>query len=338
MIRNNQRFNQDAAKLSPEELEWPPASAAFALPDFRDVTGQPEEVLTETRAAELPVIAAIVDDHPRPEPEGAREPSTAIPVESGPSSPTGKASTAFEGLLAEPDLLLPPPGVAGVVTEERILLGPALFGCEVDCEPLSRRISQLDEAPSSGVLLFCDVDDGIRAGIAAGAVARMLAASGKAVLLIDSDLERGELTGLVAARELAGAREFLRAMNAWQSLACPTDVAGVSMIPCGKQKLRFTEPSAFVEGVCRKSLGQMLERFSHVLVTSGTAFDNSLLVWRGFCSATVVTLDAANSSRSIAQAAVRELNSAGCRVMGCLPTPVRRNKAPDRALASQRAA
>ncbi len=343
MNQFNDQFNREAASLQPDDLTWPAMLGNFWLPDFRDAVVAASETTPEPATASTGAIA--VDELSSVAKGGDRTvnsvlPALETPVATGdPGRDSGRGAGLFDGLMDEPDLLLPAPGRPIAGPGDRIRLEPALTGCELDCEPLLRRIGQLKESPTGGVLLFCDVDDGARAGIAAGIVARLLAGcDGNEVLLIDSGLERGELTELVGAGELAGTREFLRAMSAWQAVACPTDVPRLSMIPCGKQKLRFSEPSSFVDGVCRKALGQMLERFSHVLVTSGTAFDNSLFAWRGFCSATLLTLDTASSSRSIAQAAVRELNASGCRVMGCLATPVRAAVKPIAASGGSRAA
>jgi hypothetical protein len=333
MNQNNDQFNREAASLQPDDLPWPATLGNFWLPDFRDAVMAAPETAPEPAAESTGAIAVEALA-----PAAGSGDRTLYPVVLAPEAPVASSDQGcdvarvdglFDGLLEEPDLLLPAPGKLMAGPGDRIRLELAIAGWDLDCEPLLRRIGQLKESPAGGVLLFCDVDDGARAGIAAGIVARQLAASeGNEVLLIDSGLEGGELSELVGADELAGTREFLRAMSAWQAVACPTDIPHLSMIPCGKQKLRFSEPSSFVDGVCRKALGQMLERFSHVLVTSGTAFDNSLFAWRGFCSATLLTLDAASSSRSIAQAAVRELNASGCRVMGCLATPVRATVKP----------
>lgn len=205
-------------------------------------------------------------------------------------------------------------------TRKPVLLMPRIAECRMNSGGLIRNLVQKRATGRANVCLFCEVDTPLRAGQVALAVARELAlASRERVLIVDSDLERGSLSARLRLEDEPGTRELMRAMYPWQRLVLATDVQDVSLLPIGKQRLRFSGPSAFVEGVCRNSLQEISEIFGHVLVTTGTAFDNSLHVWRWLCDGTVLVLDADHSSRAIAQTAVRELNNSGCRVIGCLP-------------------
>ncbi len=195
-----------------------------------------------------------------------------------------------------------------------------IAACRIDCQSLIKSFVQRARHPGPGVFLFCDVDAPLRSGRTAATLARELAvATGKRVLLIDSDLEFGALTRTLGLEKVSGTREMLRAMFPWSRLLTKTSVSQVDMLVCGTQKLRFTGPSSFVEGVWRKNVLEMGEDYGFVLVTTGTAFDNSLHLWSNLCDGTCLTLDAQNTSRSIAQAAIRELRASGCRVLGCVP-------------------
>lgn len=295
---------------------------------------EPPPVAAPDRGAEAVVgPGKAIEPAAAHEPSGGATPDDGIPRQAAPAAvesvQRGTASpTPVSGLGEESNILIGEsseavPGTERPAPVERFQIRDSLEQCSVDCEPLLRTLVERRASREPAVFLFCDVDNGLRAGLTALAVARrLLDGSQRRVLVIDSDLESGELTAWTGACGSAGTRELLRAMNPWQAVAAPTDIDGLMMVPCGMQRLRFSAPSHFVEGVARKALDGILDAFDFALVTSGTAFDNSLHLWTRMVSGTVVTLDANNSSRSIAQAAVRLLNQQGARVIGCLATPL----------------
>lgn len=293
------------------------------LPEFIEEPDFHAEKGTGESLAVLPVATTPFDEStielPAALAEDRSEPAAQPATQSAASSPEDFAEF----------------GLPSQMPADRIRLAHRAAEARVNCEKLIQGLMHRKVDGQAMVCLFCDVDSPLRAGQVTLAVARELAqTSQKRVLVIDSDLEAGVLTQRLQQTETAGTREWMRAMYPWTRLVHETDLTGVSLMTVGKQRLRFSGSSPFVEDVCRKTLGELAETFGYVLVTTGTAFDNSLHLWRWLCDGTVAVLDPEWSSRSICQAAVKELNLAGCRVMGCLTTvstPVAYNTTGQRA-------
>jgi|GEM_PF-6389895 len=309
MKKDLRKMNQLATELTPGDVAGTGGNQVevcyFAVPDFTDavpVSDEADHLSGETLPVDVGVTRMVTDN-----------------VILDCCEEQSGHSESLAGVLNCPKHVSG--GASGPDESSRVGLQQRIAEIRLSCDPLVKLMTRKIEPGATGLFLFCDVDTPLRSGQACLAVARELAVhTGRKVLVIDSDLESSSLSRRLGLEQRSGTREMLRAMNGWQRLVLETDVENLTFMPCGTQKLCFTEPSSFVEGVLRKSLGEMTNEYAVVLVTTGSAFDNSLHAWRGLCSGTCLVLDSDLTSRSIAQAAVRELNASGCRVMGCLPT------------------
>ncbi len=301
-----QKLNQSATQLLPGDFSKTSNDGLelcyFAIPDFTDAVQLGSETANE-----------VCHETPTRDLKRQLQSPEMTPNELNQSDETSATGPAIPAYSFSPSIN--PEEAVRVGLQQRI------SEIRVSCDPLVKCISQRIETGQAGLFVFCDVDTPLRSGQACLAVARELAvATGKKILVIDCDLETSSLTRRLGLEARAGTREMLRAMNGWQRLVVESDVENVVFMPCGTQKLRFTEPSSFVEGVIRKAVGEISGEFAAILVTTGSAFDNGIHAWRGLCSGTFLVLDSELSSRSVSKAAVRELNATGCRVLGCLPT------------------
>jgi hypothetical protein len=139
------------------------------------------------------------------------------------------------------------------------------------------------------------------------------------ILIVDSDTENSLLSQrLNVLTQAPGVTDYFRGEAALTDLILPTDCPNSRFLSRGKRPLDFTR----VKNAFETSGGRLLQfirgHFDFMLVTCGSAFDRSISFWGTFCDVSYLTINPMISSRSLAKAAVGELQKAGARVGGCI--------------------
>ncbi len=217
----------------------------------------------------------------------------------------------------QPPTTSPPPKPSA---ERAKLMGLATSTFYEQSPALIQRLLQRQEKMGCPIILISDVDQPLRAADICVKLAFELAhQSGKRILVIDADTENQLLSrnsGLPAP--LTGLTDIFRGECLMEGTTRPTENPAVSFLCNGKRALNFRLAHASIETIGQKVIGNARQDFDFVCVTTGTAFDGSLALWGRYCDVTFVTLDPTRTSRTLAKAAVGELQRAGARIEGCI--------------------
>ncbi|MBQ9120885.1 MAG: CpsD/CapB family tyrosine-protein kinase [Clostridia bacterium] len=164
--------------------------------------------------------------------------------------------------------------------------------------------------PSVLVFASSSKNDGGR--VVAAECAKVLAARGKNVLLIDTDLRRS-----AAADDGVGLSEYLVGKAQWGDIFCQTDCSRLYAIPGGQ-----TPPNP-TDLLSAKSFGSLLagarSTFDYVLLSTApldSYIDGALVAVR--CDGAILVLSSRRTKERSAQEAKRLLKKSGCKILGAV--------------------
>lgn len=150
-------------------------------------------------------------------------------------------------------------------------------------------------------------------------LAKSLCELGKNVLLLDADLRRSSMKNAVSDPEQVqnGMSHYLSGMVSLNEALTQTDDSRLYMIFAGQTP---PNPSELLAGKRVESLlNWAKEKFDYILIDTaplGTVIDAAVLAPR--CDGAVVVIESERIPRKAVQSVVRQLNDAGCPILGAV--------------------
>lgn len=171
------------------------------------------------------------------------------------------------------------------------------------------------------IILFADVDSAMRSSSTCVQVGIELSAkTGKRILIVDSDTTAQTLSQRVMAAPTRGLTDLVRGDVQFAGTPQGTEKQDVAFMSAGMKPFDFHQSNEMTRENAEKLIGAIRNDFDFICVSMGTAFDSSLRMWGKNCDMTFLTIDPTCTSRSLAKAAVAELQNFGARVEGCITT------------------
>jgi Mrp family chromosome partitioning ATPase len=188
------------------------------------------------------------------------------------------------------------------------------------------RLIQRQEKLGGQIILFADVDGAMRCSSTCVQVGVELSArTGKRVLVVDSDTTAQSLSRTVLVEQAKGLTDLVRGDVHFEGTTQGTEKQGVEFLSAGIKPFDFAQSNDLTRENAEKLIGTIRNHYDFICVSMGTAFDSSLRMWGKNCDMTFLTIDPTCTSRSLAKAAVAELQNFGARVEGCITTIVEKN-------------
>ncbi|MEQ1904841.1 MAG: hypothetical protein ABL888_11700 [Pirellulaceae bacterium] len=189
-----------------------------------------------------------------------------------------------------------------------------------------KRLIQRQEKLGSQIILFADVDSAMRCASTCVQVGVELSArTGNRVLVVDSDTTAQSLSRAVLAAQTKGLTDLVRGDVQFAGTMQGTEKQGVEFLSAGMKPFDFLQANNLTRENAEKLIGTIRNQYDFICVSIGIAFDSSLRMWGKNCDMTFLTIDPTCTSRSLAKAAVAELQNFGARVEGCITTIVEKN-------------
>ena len=152
-------------------------------------------------------------------------------------------------------------------------------------------------------------------------VMRTLASYGKRVLLVDADLRCSALARRYrfdyVHKDSPGLAQYLAGMCALEQAIYETNLPGAFILPAGREVINSMQLLASPR--CAEMLGALRERFDMVLVDSPPAgvIVDALEIAK-HCDGTVFVVEYNVTRRRELLEAQRQMNQAGCPILGCI--------------------
>lgn len=183
---------------------------------------------------------------------------------------------------------------------------------------LADRLRQDAHETGSRTMLFVGIGDESATHAALLHIAALLAEEGGRVLLVDGDLAQRSLTLELESVQQAGLSDLISA-NAptANDLIQPTAFQRLAFLPAGTQ--RQAALSSAGDRLTR-ILGGLTGSYDLLLIDGGRSRDGAANVLARLADATYVVVQLGTVEANAAQAALRDLRSAGARVLGCVAT------------------
>lgn len=266
--------------------------AGFNIVDVNDIAAR---IFKSVQQSEIPVAKPIVAD--------LRE----KPSEWG--TTTGPGQT-------KPDRT--PPDTATTTEND----GTSDVGfANVDGESISELVDQiLDRFPLSGptLLLFAGSEWNPHVDETCAQVAYQLASRdvGKIVLL-DCEMEKSSLSNASEVKNGPGVLDILSVNTPLKSCVVENDACNLEFIPLGLEKVRQW---GIVGPKIRHLVGELKDSYQFICASVGDAHSKMAKSWAKECDGAFLVVSMANSSRTVAESAVGELQNHGARILGCIAT------------------
>ncbi len=174
------------------------------------------------------------------------------------------------------------------------------------------------ELAGSFAIHLCDIDHPLRPAEVCLSVGLELAERlQRRILLIDVSRTSRPLSGLLGVDLAAGFREVIRTELNWRQLVRPTSHPLVEVLPAGVIKLNSSTGNEY-ELAVRRLMSEVAQTYGGILTCADSAYDpETALV--GMCSSGgFLTIDFQRTSRGLAQAAAKQLQATGHRLLGCI--------------------
>ena len=162
------------------------------------------------------------------------------------------------------------------------------------------------------MLVFASSSENDGCGVVAAECAKILAARGKTVLLIDTDLRK-----TVESEYGVGLSEHLADQAEWSDIFCQTDCPRLYTIPSGQ-----TPPNP-TELLSSKAFGSLLSgarsTFDYVVLSTAplsACVDGALVAVR--CDGAILVLSSRSTKEKEAAEAKRLLKKSGCKILGAV--------------------
>lgn len=156
-------------------------------------------------------------------------------------------------------------------------------------------------------------------------IAQNLAQRGRRVVLVDADLRRSFLIkkhNIKTGGEWIGLAHYLAGYNELEDVVYQTNLKGVYFLPVGRD---VANPVPMLDSSDFSNLLNALsERFDLVLVDAppiGLVIDAAEIAQ--FCDGCVFVVEYGKTRRRDLQEAKRQMNSAGCTILGCIINKVK---------------
>ena len=152
-------------------------------------------------------------------------------------------------------------------------------------------------------------------------VMRTLASYGKRVLLVDADLRCSTLARRYrfdyVRKDAPGLAQYLAGMCALEQAIYETNLPGAFILPAGREVINSMQLLASPR--CAEMMGALRERFDMVLVDSPPAgvIVDALEIAK-HCDGTVFVVEYNVTRRRELLEAQRQMNQAGCPILGCI--------------------
>ena len=162
------------------------------------------------------------------------------------------------------------------------------------------------------MLVFASSSENDGCAVVAAECAKILAARGKTVLLIDTDLRKA-----VESEYGVGLSEHLAEQAEWSDIFCQTDCPRLYAIPSGQ-----TPPNP-TELLSSKAFGSLLSgarsTFDYVILSTAplsACVDGALVAVR--CDGAILVLSSRSTKEKEASEAKRLLKKSGCKILGAV--------------------
>lgn len=192
-------------------------------------------------------------------------------------------------------------------------------------EPTSEITSLVDSIferfplAASTVLLFVGTEENPHVDETCARVASAIASRKIGnVLLIDGDVEGQRLT---QASGLAGQTGFLECINRsqqWREKVVSRKESSFGFLPVGDCKMdRWNAKQLLIN-----SVAEMKQDYQFVCVSAGSAHSPNAKIWYDVCDGSYLVVSLKSSNETYAKSSVKELQSGGARLLGCVVTDV----------------
>lgn len=189
----------------------------------------------------------------------------------------------------------------------------------VDRDAISRLVDEIIfrfplESPT--VLMFAGSEWNPHVNETCAQVAYQLAGrnAGK-VLLVDSEFEKSELTFASGNASRPGMAEVLNNNIDIKSCIANHDEANMDFLPAGTQPIWHWRIAD--KNMCSIAK-QLKSRYQFTCVSVGRALGEAAELWAAVSEGSYLVISMANSSQSVARAAVDQLHANGARLLGCI--------------------
>lgn len=172
---------------------------------------------------------------------------------------------------------------------------------------------------ASTVLLFVGTEENPHVDETCARVASAIAARNIGnVLLIDADVEGQRLTH---ASGLAGQGGFLECINRsqdWRKKVVSRNESSFGFLPVGDCAMdRWNAKQLLIN-----SVAEMKQDYQFVCVSAGSAHSAHAKLWYDLCEGSYLVVSLKSSNETFAKSSVRELQTGGARLLGCVVTDV----------------
>ena len=135
------------------------------------------------------------------------------------------------------------------------------------------------------------------------------------VLIIDSEIGEGFLTGLMNCESKTGLTDLAKGGCTWQGSIESTCRPDIHFLPVGNNEAIYPETMI---SILKKTIPNVIGKYDYVIVNVGDAHDTIAEMWSNYTNGTFLVVSMLETNQNIAKSAVAQLNSFGARLVGCV--------------------